>query len=206
MILIKDIGIKILGDKNKYTVRFGIFKCEYCNNIVERRYSNGKRDKSCGCQKNMLSSLGNTKHGDSNKNAYYYNLFRIWSKMRDRCNRTSNQDYKYYGGKGIKLEPIWDEYINFKEWSLKNGYIRYRNLQIDRIDGDKNYGSDNCRWVTPKVNQRNRKIVILNEEKVSKIKKFFKLGLSNVFIASLNGTSYSAISDIKINKTWKDVI
>lgn len=108
--------------------------------------------------------------------------------------------------KVIKIDPIWDDYINFKEWSLKNGYIRYRNLQIDRIDGDKNYGPDNCRWVTPKVNQRNRKIVILNEEKVSKIKKFFKLGLSNVFIASLYGTSYTTISNIKSDKIWNDVI
>lgn len=37
--------------------------------MFERRYSNGMRDKSCGCQKNILSSLSNTKHGDSNKNA-----------------------------------------------------------------------------------------------------------------------------------------
>lgn len=204
MILIKNLGYRDIGKKDK--VGFGLYKCPYCNNIVERRYSNGKRDKSCGCQKNILSSLSNTKHGDSNKNAYHHNLFRTWSKMRDRCNRVSNQDYKYYGAKGIKLEPIWDEYINFKEWSLKNGYIRYRNLQIDRIDGDKNYGPDNCRWVTPKVNQRNRKIVILNEEKVSKIKKFFKLGLSNLFIASLYGTGYNAILNIKNNKTWKDII
>lgn len=203
MILIKSLGYINIGEKVK--VNFGLFKCPYCNNIVERRYSNGKRNKTCGCKRYEITSLSNTKHGDSNKNAYYYNLFGIWTGIRDRCNRITNQDYKYYGGKGIKIDPIWDEYKNFKEWSLKNGYIRYRNLQIDRIDSNKNYSPDNCRWVTAKVNQRNRKIIILNEKKVSRIKKFFKLNLSITFIAELYGTSYSTILDIRRNKTWKDV-
>lgn len=105
MILIKDIGIKIMGNKNKYTVRFGIFKCGYCNKVLEIRYLNGIRNKTCGCKRYELTSLNNTKHGDSNKNAYYHNLFSLWGGMRDRCNRVSNQDYRYYGGKGNKNRP-----------------------------------------------------------------------------------------------------
>lgn len=206
MILIKDLGIRIMGVKNKYNVKFGIFKCEYCNKLVETRYINGLRNKTCGCKRYDLASKNNTLHGDSNKNAYYFNLFGIWTKMKGRCNNPNNNDYKYYGGKGIKIDPIWNNYINFKEWSLNNGYVRYQNLQIDRINGNKNYSPDNCRWVTPKINQRNRKTVILNEEKVSRIKIFiFELNISTIFLSKIYGVSYSTILDIKRNKTWKDV-
>ena len=65
-------------------------------------------------------------------------------------------DYKRYGGRGIK---ICDEWLNDKEsfyqWAINNGYKE--GLQIDRIDNNGNYEPSNCRWVTFKQNNNNRR-------------------------------------------------
>ena len=45
--------------------------------------------------------------------------------------------------------------MNFKKWALTNGY--HEGLQIDRRNNDKGYSPENCRWVTCKDNQRNRR-------------------------------------------------
>lgn len=89
-------------------------------------------------------------------------LYNIWKMMRKRCRCKSRLDYKYYGGRGIKVCPEWDApdgYDSFKDWSLSNGYKDY--LTIDRINVDGNYSPDNCRWVTMRAqadNRRNRKV------------------------------------------------
>ena len=58
------------------------------------------------------------------------------------------------GGKGINVCEAWSEYEQFRSWSLENGYND--SLTLDRIDGDKGYTPENCRWVSMKVQQNNR--------------------------------------------------
>jgi len=72
--------------------------------------------------------------------------------------------YNSYGGRGIRICPEWyDEEIkerrieNFMRWALSNGYAF--GLQIDRIDNYKGYTPDNCRFVSPKINGRNKRSV-----------------------------------------------
>ena len=185
-------------------LRFALFECEYCRKIVEKQLSNGKRDKSCGCVKNKLITESNTIHGDSIKNSEYNDLFGIWAGMRDRCNRKTNQDYCYYGEKGIIVEEEWNNYLEFKKWSILNGYEPKKNLQIDRKDKDKNYCSSNCRWVTPKVNQRNRDCVILSEEKALEIRILLKKGIKISELAIMYNVDKTTIGNIKSNRTWQE--
>lgn len=82
-------------------------------------------------------------------------LFHIWSNMRQRCTNKNKPDYKYYGGKGVKVCKEWDEsFLVFKEWADNSGYND--SLTIDRINVDGNYEPDNCRWATRKEQTRNR--------------------------------------------------
>jgi hypothetical protein len=66
--------------------------------------------------------------------------------------------YKYYGAKGIKVCDEWNSFPAFRDWAYANGYDENApkgQCTLDRINGDKNYSPDNCRWVTHKEQVRN---------------------------------------------------
>lgn len=75
-----------------------------------------------------------------------FRLYDIWCGMRQRCYNPKNKRYKYYGAKGIKVDPPWDEFEPFYYWAINNGYAE--NLTIDRKNSNKNYNPENCRWIT----------------------------------------------------------
>ena len=91
------------------------------------------------------------RNGNYRKFCSYYwgnkRLSKIFKEMTSRCYDKNTREYRWYGKKGIK---ICDEWINnpktFEDWALNNGYKD--NLTIDRINSDKDYSPDNCRWIT----------------------------------------------------------
>lgn len=95
-------------------------------------------------------------------------LYKIWDNMNSRCKNPNASKYNNYGGRGIKVCDDWSNdnqygFQNFRSWSANNGYDD--NLTIDRIDSDKDYCPENCRWVTYKVqntNKRNNKLFTMN--------------------------------------------
>ena len=127
---------------------------------------------SCGCYRHEIN-VGNTfsrlggivrglqllKHGECNTR-----LYKIWKSMHQRCNNPKNRFYLNYGGRGIKACSEWDDYINFWDWAMSNGYnpiARFGECTIDRIDNNQGYCPDNCRWVglqTQANNRRKRRI------------------------------------------------
>ena len=201
MILLKELDRRAVGSNGNKT-RFALFECEHCGKQVEKQKNNGLRDFSCGCARYELTSKSNAIHGDSNSNAEYYNLWSTWRNMRDRCNRSTNQDYQYYGGKGIVVCNEWIDYLEFKKWSILNSYEPNKNLQIDRIDSNKNYSPDNCRWVDAKTNQRNRDCIILNEEKANEIRTLIYSGLDDIEISKMYKVHKDTIRDIRTGRTW----
>ena len=68
-------------------------------------------------------------------------------------------NYKYYGGRGIKVCDEWkgrEGFWNFYNWAIRHGYEE--TLTIDRIDVNGNYEPNNCRWVTMKEQQNNKNV------------------------------------------------
>ena len=85
----------------------------------------------------------------------------IFLHMKDRCYNPNFRDYKNYGGRGITICEEWQTPHSwkggraFRKWALENGYAD--NLTLDRIDVNKGYSSENCRWVSMKTQQNNKR-------------------------------------------------
>ena len=78
--------------------------------------------------------------------------YRSWQMMKNRCLNPNATDYKYYGGKGIKIDPAWLTYEGF----VAAMGLRPVGLTLDRENGNKHYVADNCRWATKQMQSRNR--------------------------------------------------
>lgn len=138
------------------------------------------KTKSCGCLHDELASKRATKYKYSVNE--YKRLHRIYHWMKRRCYDKSTPRYYDYGGRGISISDDWLDknhgFDNFVEWSLKNGYAD--DLTLDRINVDENYGPNNCRWITYKAqnaNKRETKWVIYNGEKIQLVVLCERLGL-----------------------------
>ncbi len=74
-------------------------------------------------------------------------LYGIWAGIVKRCEGVNSQNYKYYGGRGIKICKQWRENAGeFCKWAISNGYED--GLEIDRIDNDGDYNPQNCHFIT----------------------------------------------------------
>ena len=84
-------------------------------------------------------------------------VYAVWNSMCGRCNNTRHISFGHYGGKGIKVCDEWLSYDNFYEWAYANGYNPLApkgECILGRINTNKGYSPDNCRWVSMKEQSR----------------------------------------------------
>jgi len=79
----------------------------------------------------------------------------VYYDMLRRCYKPEDRGYYRYGARGITVCEEWrNDCCAFYRWARDNGYRK--GLQLDRIDNDKGYSPENCRFVTPMENTMNR--------------------------------------------------
>ena len=113
--------------------------------------------KSCGCIKKEKRHFATCEP-----------IHRVWNTMIERCYNSNKNQFYLYGGRGIKVCDEWlgsnpKGFSNFYDWAIKNGYKEEilpngRNKwTLDRIDPDKDYCPENCRWITNDDQQQNKR-------------------------------------------------
>jgi len=139
--------------------RMVVWKCRCeCGNEKEvyQKHLLSGASTSCGCFRNEQSSkrMKENNPAEIKHNMYRTRLYGIWNSMKHRCHNPNDLNYRYYGGKGIKVCEEWQEFISFMEWASTNGYDE--TLTLDRKDYNGNYEPTNCRWVTIQEQQYNK--------------------------------------------------
>lgn len=81
--------------------------------------------------------------------------YAVWRSMLARCMYPTSANWKYYGGRGIKVCDRWKD--DFGAFLADMGRRPEPKLQVDRIDTNGNYEPGNCRWATPLQNMQNRR-------------------------------------------------
>lgn len=127
-------------------------------------------------------------------------LTSIYNGIKKRCYSEKNKSYTSYGGKGIKIGESFSTFHKFFDWAIENGYDN--NLEIDRINSDKDYCSSNCQFLTKEENNlRNKKInLTLNDVHWIRSDEFSYAEALERFTCS-----YNVIRNIKEYITFKNV-
>lgn len=137
VIIIKD---RVKGERIKW-----LCKCD-CG--IEKFIATGDLksgdSKSCGCLKSENTIKRSTTHGHSKRNSLS-SEYSIWVNMKTRCYNKNNINYKNYGNRGIIVCKRWlDNFDNFFE----DMGFKPKGCTLDRVNNDKEYSKENCRWAT----------------------------------------------------------
>jgi len=130
-----------------------VFVCECCKEQFERKGTAGASCRQRLKQRGYVfcsKACGSYRHG-----GYKYKTteYMSWNAMKDRCNNSNHESYSRYGGRGITYDAAWND---FKIFLNDMGLKPDSKLELERIDNDKNYCKENCRWATHKEQTRNR--------------------------------------------------
>ncbi len=143
-----------------------ICKCECGVTTKPIRGSSLRRGatRSCGCLQKEIVRERITKHPPhyhTTHNESYSRLYKVWQGMKSRCTNPNSTSFQNYGGRGIAVCAEWlNDFQAFYDWAMSNGYepaVKRGKCTIDRIDVNGDYCPENCRFVSMKEQNSNKR-------------------------------------------------
>ena len=128
-------------------------------------------------------TCANTHHGLTKTVEY-----RTWADMKDRCSNPKNNNFHRYGGRGIKVAREWVD--SFETFLKDMGKRPSKDLSLDRINNDKGYSKNNCRWATTEqqANNTSRNVSFIYKGKKQTAKELAEL--AGIKLKTMQGRIY----------------
>lgn len=140
--------------------------------------------------KTIKKNGGEGPHFNSTHGMRYTPEYKAWSGMIWRCSYYNMKDYYSYWLRGIRVCDRWKSFENFYE---DMGDHPGEGLSLDRIDNDKGYFPENCRWATKSQQSSNQR---------------FRINTRSIGVKSLRGGArFQAIyrsKNIGSYSTWEE--
>ena len=142
-----DCGTVVAISRTKANARNITISCNCGELYTTRLHKQGGRASCPKCTRHYWS-----KHGYATDKPKEY---RAWKGMRYRCNNPSSKGWAAYGGRGVRVDPRWDDFNVFLA-DMGPAPEDSREYSVDRINNDGHYAPGNCRWTTIDVQANNR--------------------------------------------------
>jgi len=142
---LKSVSYEKVGSRNK-PMAIVDCGCGSTNHKCQWNHLKDGRIATCGC------GMGKFTHGGSGTLTHDR-----WKSMKSRVRSNNPKTRQHYKDRGITVCDRWD--------NIEDGFVNFladmgecsENLELDRIDNDKGYSPENCRWVTKAEQVRNRR-------------------------------------------------
>lgn len=131
---------------------------------------------------------GQPRHGMRRTSTY-----QCWADMKSRCLNPEHKVFSYYGGRGIAVCDKWLHFMGFYE----DMGDKPEGLTLDRINNDKGYSKENCKWSTRKEQLLNRRTRKISNKDIEDIRIMLSHNLPQKEIAAMYNVAATGISKIK---------